>query len=165
MISGDVRDFFGSQGPLGFGDDLKLLLRNLDRKWNLSHWIASESSRGRPVLRACGEYQELIACASMMSRRCAALAVAVALFFVAVAAQDDLADYPIKEEQCENFGECLTECVKKLPPNRQFTEIVTPLPANSSRCKPTQHTLESSVEYCRTPPSRDLSSPRPPLRD
>jgi hypothetical protein len=86
-------------------------------------------------------------------------------------AQDDLADYPIKvncdpssaasirpaahtllqEEQCENFGECLTECVKKvqnpcrrallspaavhaghfmfssalqLPPNRQFTEIL-----------------------------------------
>ena len=41
-------------------------------------------------------------------------------------AQDDLADYPIKEEQCENFGECLTDCVKKLPPNRQFTEIVSP---------------------------------------
>jgi hypothetical protein len=51
-----------------------------------------------------------------------------AVFVLVVAcktlAQDDLADYPIKEEQCENFGECLTECVKKLPPNRQFTEIV-----------------------------------------
>jgi hypothetical protein len=42
-----------------------------------------------------------------------------------VAGQDDLSDYPIKEEQCENFGECLTECVKKLPPNRQFSEIVS----------------------------------------
>jgi hypothetical protein len=57
----------------------------------------------------------------------------------------------MQEEQCENFGECLTECVKKvqkplcrvflslianhpgnsvfscvaqLPPNRQFTEIL-----------------------------------------
>eukprot|EP00290_Baffinella_frigidus_P041813 CAMPEP_0180294068 /NCGR_PEP_ID=MMETSP0988-20121125/17953_1 /TAXON_ID=697907 /ORGANISM="non described non described, Strain CCMP2293" /LENGTH=91 /DNA_ID=CAMNT_0022270925 /DNA_START=61 /DNA_END=332 /DNA_ORIENTATION=+ len=60
----------------------------------------------------------------MMSRRCAALALALSLLLVAVAAQDDLADYPIKEEQCENFGECLTECVKKLPPNRQFTEIL-----------------------------------------
>jgi hypothetical protein len=39
-------------------------------------------------------------------------------------AQDDLADYPIKEEVCEDFASCLTECVKKLPPNRQFTEIV-----------------------------------------
>ena len=37
---------------------------------------------------------------------------------------DDLSDYPIKEEVCENFGECLTDCVKRLPPNRQFTEIV-----------------------------------------
>jgi hypothetical protein len=56
------------------------------------------------------------------------IANAFAVFVLVVActtlAQDDLADYPIKEEQCENFGECLTECVKKLPPNRQFTEIV-----------------------------------------
>eukprot|EP00961_Rhodomonas_salina_P145357 1956258-Rhodomonas_salina.1 len=59
-----------------------------------------------------------------LSRWRAALLVLVVLA-AAVAAQDDLADYPIKEEQCENFGECLTECVKKLPPNRQFTEIVS----------------------------------------
>jgi hypothetical protein len=55
---------------------------------------------------------------------CACIALVLAC---TTTAQDDLADYPIKEEQCENFGECLTECVKKLPPNRQFTEIVSSL--------------------------------------
>jgi len=63
-----------------------------------------------------------------MPRRCSGAALALALLLVTAVAQDDLADYPIKEEQCENFGECLTECVKKLPPNRQFTEIVSHRP-------------------------------------
>jgi hypothetical protein len=48
-----------------------------------------------------------------------------AVLLCLVLGQDDLSDYPIKEEQCENFGECLTECVKKLPPNRQFSDIVS----------------------------------------
>jgi hypothetical protein len=69
----------------------------------------------------------------MMPRRCAGAALALALLLVTAVAQDDLADYPIKEEQCENFGECLTECVKKLPPNRQFTEIVSSRPL-APRC-------------------------------
>ena len=43
---------------------------------------------------------------------------------LAIVSADDLSDYPIKEEVCDNFGECLTECVKKLPPTRQFTDIV-----------------------------------------
>jgi hypothetical protein len=64
----------------------------------------------------------------MESRGCQRLVYILVLLVIFGAcsswAQDDLADYPIKEEQCENFGECLTECVKKLPPNRQFTEIV-----------------------------------------
>lgn len=60
----------------------------------------------------------------IVARACA-VCVLVFAFSAVVLAQDDLADYPIKEEQCENFGECLTECVKKLPPNRQFTEIVS----------------------------------------
>jgi hypothetical protein len=37
---------------------------------------------------------------------------------------EQLTEYALKEEHCENFGPCLNECVKKLPPNRQFTEIV-----------------------------------------
>jgi hypothetical protein len=44
---------------------------------------------------------------------------------------EQLTEYALKEEHCENFGPCLNECVKKLPPNRQFTEIVRE-PASSS---------------------------------
>eukprot|EP00960_Hanusia_phi_P003318 97620-Hanusia_phi.AAC.1 len=57
-------------------------------------------------------------------RRIGHISLLILLLVAAGRCQDDLADYPIKEEQCENFGECLTECVKKLPPNRQFTEIL-----------------------------------------
>ncbi len=79
-----------------------------------------------PYLRALWKTMRLLI--SMVSPARKRIANAFAVFVLIVActtlAQDDLADYPIKEEQCENFGECLTECVKKLPPNRQFTEIV-----------------------------------------
>ena len=59
------------------------------------------------------------------------------VFTAGIVLADDLTEYPIKEEHCENFGECLTACVKKLPPNRQFTEIVWPkaqLPMLSRSC-------------------------------
>ena len=57
--------------------------------------------------------------------RSTALVIGLLLLAASAFAQDELTDYPIKEEQCENFGECLTDCVKKLPANRQFTEIVS----------------------------------------
>lgn len=44
--------------------------------------------------------------------------------YVALGQTDDLKDWPIKEEICNDFSSCLSECVKKLPPTRQFTEIL-----------------------------------------
>jgi hypothetical protein len=61
---------------------------------------------------------------------CVVFAMAMGL---ATISADDLSDYPIKEEVCDNFGECLTECVKKLPPTRQFTDIVRVPPPPAAR--------------------------------